>query len=287
MEPQRSGSPTLDSKRQRLAGIIRDLGEVVVAFSGGTDSSYLLAACVDVLGAEHVLAITVDSPLLPRADLAMAQAVARALAARHQVLAVDELQTPEIRANPPDRCYHCKRQRFLALQAIAESVGGAQVVHGENVDDHHDYRPGSVAARELGVRAPLAEAGLTKAEIRALSRERGLPTWSLPAAACLASRVPYGTPLSAEALRRIELAEEALHVLLPDQQLRVRDHHPLARVELELAGLSLAVQEPLRTRICARVRAAGYRYVTLDLDGYRMGSLNEEIVDRSQHGAGG
>jgi uncharacterized protein len=271
--------PELYAKRQTLMDIIAGLGRVAVAFSGGVDSSYLLSACVDVLGAANVVAVTVDSPLLPRAELETARQVARQLGARHLVVPMDELEMDDVRANPPDRCYYCKRARFQALIALTRSTGDV-VLHGENADDHLDYRPGSRAARELAVRAPLAEAGLGKAEIRVLSRARGLPTWDHPPAACLASRVPYGTALTREALGRIEQAEEALQGLFPGMQLRVRDHHPLARIEAPADALTQFIGS-LRGEILARLRAAGFRYVTLDLDGYRMGSLNEELTDRS------
>lgn len=270
----------LETKQRNLVEILKEIGQAAIAFSGGVDSSYLLAICLDVLGSDHVLAVTVDSPLLPRAELDTAREVAHLLGARHLIVPFDELELPDVRANPPDRCYYCKRARFEALLALARSSGGWQVLHGENADDHLDYRPGARAARELGVRAPLAEAGLTKAEIRALSQARGLPTWNHPPAACLASRVPYGTPLTREALARIEQAENALHALLPALQVRVRDHYPLARIEVPHEVLVRIVQEPLRTEIAVRVHAAGYRYVTFDLDGYRMGSLNEELTDR-------
>ena len=270
----------LESKKQNLVEILEGLGQVAVAFSGGVDSSYLLAVCIDVLGPEHVLAVTVDSPLLPRAELDTAREVAHTLGARHLIVPFNELELPAVRANPPDRCYYCKRARFEALLTIARSSGDLRVLHGENADDHLDYRPGARAARELGVRAPLAEAGLTKAEIRTLSQARGLPTWNHPPAACLASRVPYGTPLTREALARIEQAENALHALLPALQLRVRDHYPLARIELPPEAFARIAEEPLRAEIVAQLHAAGYLYVTLDLDGYRMGSLNEELTDR-------
>lgn len=268
----------LQARLQRLRAILQEMGAVALAFSGGVDSSYLLSACIDVLGSEHVLALTVDSPLMSRAELNTARHLAGQLGARHQVIAMDELAAEDVRANRPDRCYHCKRARFEALATVARAAGNLQVIHGENADDRFDYRPGSVAARELGVRAPLAEAGLTKADIRALSRERGLPTWDHPAAACLASRIPYGTPLTREALGRVERAEAALQELLPGQQVRVRDHYPIARVELADAALEQALRQSLRAAIAERLHAAGYRYVTLDLEGYRMGSLNESIV---------
>ena len=198
---------TLRAQRAHLCQIITDLGNTAVAYSGGTDSSYLLAVCLDVLGTDRVLALTADSPLTPRGELADARALAAQLKARHRVLPSDDLANPAIVANPPDRCYHCKFSRFEELLAIARAEGLAHLVHGENADDAGDYRPGTRAAEELGVRAPLREAGMAKADVRALSRERDLPTWNRPANACLASRFPYGTRLTASALARSSLSK--------------------------------------------------------------------------------
>ncbi len=273
--------PTLAAKLETLNGIILSLEQVAVAFSGGVDSAYLLSACLDQLGPERVLAVTVDSPLLPREELETARQLARQLGTRHEILVFDELDRPEIASNPPDRCYHCKRARFEGLRLFAEQTDGAYVLlHGENADDRYDYRPGSRAAEELGVRAPLAEAGLTKADIRALSRQRGLPTWDHPAAACLATRFPYGETLSREGLARVEAAEVALHALLGARGLRVRDHHPVARIEVPREMIARLAAEPLRAAVVEALRAAGYRYVALDLDGYRMGSMNDQLESR-------
>jgi uncharacterized protein len=260
-----------------LAGIIDGLGRVAVAYSGGTDSSYLLAVCIDSLGPGQVLALTADSPLTPRSELASARALAGELGARHIVLPYDDLANPHIVANPPDRCYHCKFNRFEALLDIARAEGFEHLVHGENADDVGDYRPGSRAAEELGVRAPLREAALSKAQVRALSRERGLPTWDRPANACLASRFPYGTPLTAEGLARVEAAEETLRKAWGLHQLRVRDHHPVARIEVPAAEISRLAREENRALAVQALRNLGYHYVALDLMGYRMGSLNDDL----------
>lgn len=269
---------SLRAKREALQRVIGELGRVAVAFSGGVDSAYLLSACLDVLGTENVLAVTVDSPLLPREELETARQVAQQLGARHEIVRLDELALPEIAANPPDRCYYCKRTRFEGLKAFAaHSDGSYTLLHGENADDRFDYRPGSRAAEELGVRAPLAEAGLTKDEIRTLSRLRGLPTWNHPAAACLATRFPYGHALSREGLARVEAAEAALHRLLGTRGLRVRDHHPVARIEVAPEMIPRLAAEPLRSEVTKALRQAGYQYVALDLDGYRMGSMNDQL----------
>jgi uncharacterized protein len=264
-------------KLMYLYEIITGLNSVAVAYSGGTDSSYLLAVCLDVLGTDRVLALTADSPLTPRAEMDDARALAIELGAHHQVLPSDDLSMPGIVANPPDRCYHCKFTRFEALQEVAHAERLASLIHGENADDADDYRPGSRAAEELGVRAPLREAGLTKAEVRHLARERGLPNWSKPANACLASRFPYGTRLTVEGLARVEAAEEALCRTWGLHQLRVRDHYPVARLEVPSEEIPRLATPENRAIAVEALRRLGYRYVTLDLTGYRMGSLNDEL----------
>jgi len=265
----------IEDKERRLLGMVAALERAAVAFSGGVDSSLLLAVSIEALGAERVVALTADSPLLPREELATARQIAAQVGAQLVTLPFDELEMEGVRANDSLRCYHCKRARFEALRGYARGLGEDYVLlHGENADDAQDYRPGSRAAQELQVRAPLAEAGLTKAEIRELSRRRGLPTWDHPAASCLATRIPTGTALSPEALQRIEQAETALHALLGARQLRVRDHFPVARIELPADDIARVAAEPLRAQVADAVRAAGYRYVSLDLSGYRMGSMN-------------
>jgi uncharacterized protein len=273
----------LQEKQTRLREIIASMGSVAVAYSGGTDSAYLLSVCLELLGAGNVLALTADSPLTPRVELDAARALATQLGARHTILASDDLANDAIVANPPDRCYHCKFSRFDALLQVAQAQGLNHLLHGENVDDVADYRPGSRAAEELGVRAPLREAGLTKANVRALSKDRGLATWNKPANACLASRFPYGTRLTAEGLARVEAAEEALRQAWGLDQLRVRDHFPVARLEVPPEEIDRLAQAKERAFAVERLRSLGYRYVTLDLEGYRMGSLNDDLEAESHH----
>jgi pyridinium-3,5-biscarboxylic acid mononucleotide sulfurtransferase len=261
----------------RLYEIVAGLGSVAVAFSGGTDSTYLLAVCLDVLGADRVVALTADSPLTARAELTEARALAVRMGAFHRVLPSDDLANAAIVANPPDRCYHCKLARFERLLEVARSDGIEHLVHGENADDASDYRPGSRAATELGVRAPLHEAGLTKYEVRLLSRARGLPNWDKPSNACLASRFPYSIHLTAEGLARVEAAEEVLRRELNLRQLRVRDHYPVARLEVPSEEIARLAQPESRSAATAALRNLGYRYVALDLAGYRMGSLNNDL----------
>ncbi len=260
----------------RIRQIIADLGSAGVAFSGGTDSTLLLALCRDVLGPERVLALTLLSELTPAVERERAAELARALGVRHIQVPFSALAHPDIAANRPDRCYHCKRAMFGRLLEIIRAEGVSALVHGANVDDLGDYRPGLRAAEELGVRAPLLEAGLTKADIRELSRQLGLPTADLPSMACLASRIPYNTPLTAEALVRVDAAEEYLRREWGLHQLRVRDHFPVARLEVPEDDIPRLAALPARREIARRLRELGYRYVTLDLEGFRSGSLNPQ-----------
>ena len=273
----------LNEQVSSLNRTLRSLGRVAVAYSGGVDSTYLLAAAIDVLGAEQVLAVTISSELIPAAEIARAQEVATQLGARHQVVALRALPVPGIVANGPDRCYHCKREVLRAVGEVAAGHGIGVVLHGANRDDRADYRPGTRAAAEAGARAPLDEAGLTKVDIRELSRLRGLPTWDLPSQACLASRIPYGTPLSDEALRRIEAAEAFLHTALACRSLRVRDHWPVARLELPPEAWPGLLADGGREAVLVGLRRLGYRYVALDLAGLRSGSMNEAL-SQEKHG---
>ena len=262
---------------RKLHDIISSMGRVAMAFSGGVDSTYLLAVCADLLGPENVVALTADSPLFPGDEMERARQLAAALGVEHRVQAFDELNLPGVAANSPQRCYYCKRARFELLAPIARESSGAVLLHGENADDRLDYRPGARAAHELGVRAPLAEAGLGKRQIRELSKARGLATWDLPAASCLATRFPYDTPLTPEGLQRVRRAEEALRDVLGARQFRVRDHFPVARIEVVPGDIERAGAAGTRSRLVEGLKALGYLYVALDLEGYRMGSMNAGI----------
>jgi uncharacterized protein len=251
------------------------MGSVIVAFSGGTDSAYLAWAATSVLGGA-AQCITADSPSYPSRHRAIAERLAREFSLRHEFIATGEMEKPEYRANEPDRCYHCKQELFTQLTALARERGIAAVLDGANADDRGDYRPGRKAARELGVRSPLDEADLTKADIRELSRRAGLPTWDEPASACLSSRIPYHSEVTAEKLAMIERAEDAL-IALGFRVCRVRHHGEVARVELGPDEMARALEPATRDAIVRDLKAIGYLYITLDLQGYRMGSLNEGV----------
>jgi uncharacterized protein len=269
----------LGQKERLLREQIAGLGSVVVAFSGGVDSTLLLSMCVEVLGRDQVLAVTVESAIHPSIERGRAGELADRLEARHRVVDSDILNDPDFSANSPQRCYYCKRSIMRRLRALADKEGLAHVVHGANVSDQGDFRPGTRAAVEAGARAPLQEAGLTKEDIRALSRDRGLPTWDEPSMACLASRFPYGTDLTAGDLARVDAAENYLREEFGLRQLRVRDHMPVARIEVPGPDVQRLADPQVRGCIVARFKELGYTYVTLDLAGFRSGSLNEVLVN--------
>lgn len=272
------GPAGLDEREARLRAALADLGSALVAFSGGADSAYLAWAATDVLG-DRVLCVTADSPSYPARHRALATRIARDFGLRHEFITTAEMDNPAYRANEPDRCYHCKHELFTQLSAIARARGLAAVLDGANADDRGDYRPGRKAAGELGVLSPLDAADLSKPDIRELSRRAGLPTWDEPASACLSSRIPYHSSVSPEKLHMIERAEDVLHDL-GFRLCRVRHHDSLARVEVAPEDLARALQEPARSTIVRELKAVGYRYVTLDLQGYRTGSLNDGVVLR-------
>ena len=256
---------------------IRGMRRVVVAFSAGVDSTLLLAMAVNALGAENVLAAVGVSPSLPAEERQAAREIAEQLGAELVEVATGELDDPRYAANPAERCYFCKHDLFGRLGELAKLRGFDTVLSGANADDTGDFRPGMRAALELGVRSPLLEAGLTKAQIRTLSRHMNLPTWDKPAMACLASRVPYGQAITAERLGRIERAERAVRKL-GFRQVRVRDHDRVARIEVPDDDLPRLLE--LRIQVAAAMKRAGYAYATMDLLGFRSGSANEVLGDQ-------
>jgi len=274
-----SQQASLEARFAELKSVVREMHKVVVAYSGGTDSTLLLKVAHDELG-EDAIAVTAVSPSTSTDELESATCMAREIGAQHLVIATDELDDPNYVANPPERCYHCKHLRFDRLLELAREKGFTYVTDGSNIDDLGDHRPGMRASRELGVRSPLIEAGLAKADIRALSRHMGLSTWSKPSAACLASRIPYGTPITPERLRQIDRAEQFLRSLgIP--QVRVRLHGDVARIEVEAHDLPLLLDK--RSAVVRQLRELGFSYVTADLEGYRTGSMNETLTNEN-HG---
>lgn len=262
----------LELKYTRLRELLAEMGSLVIGMSGGVDSVLLAKIAQDVLG-ERALAVTADSPSLPRRELREAEELARIAGIRHLVVKTDEVADPRYAANPTNRCYFCKSELFTRLDGLAAAQGFDWVAYGENMDDLGDHRPGAVAAGEHGVRAPLKEAGLTKADIRALAQRLGLPVWDKPAFACLGSRFPYGTEITPEKLAQVEAAEEVLWEL-GFRRYRVRHHGEVARIEVPPEDMLRLIDQ--NAILVKRFRAeAGFIHVTMDLAGYRRGSMNE------------
>ena len=265
----------LAGRRRRLHDLLASFDSVIVAFSGGVDSAYLAWAATRVLG-PAALCVTAESPSYPDHHRQLALRIARECGLRHEFVSTAELEQPEYRANPVDRCYHCKNELYGVLSRLAAARGITSIFDGSNADDRGDYRPGRKAAGEFGVRSPLDESDLTKADIRELSRLAGLPTWDEPASACLSSRIPYHSEVTDEKLRMIERAETALR-RLGFRVCRVRHHDTLARLEIGLDEMARVLEPGMRDQIARDLRLIGYEHVTIDLRGYRMGSLNEGV----------
>lgn len=270
---------TIEEKYQALQDFLRELGSVAVAFSGGVNSTFLLRVAHDVLGA-RTIAVTASSCSFPERELKEAQAFCRENGVEHVVCRSEELDIEGFRKNPTNRCYLCKHELFEKIWAIARERNLAAVAEGSNLDDEGDYRPGLIAVRELGVKSPLRAAGLNKADVRALSRELGLPTWNKQSFACLSSRFVYGETISEEKLHMVDAAEQYL-LDLGFHQLRVRIHGDVARIELLPAEFGRFMEETTRLKVYKRLKELGFHYVTLDLLGYRTGSMNEVLAEKT------
>lgn len=266
----------IEEKLEQLKEIFQSMGRVLVAYSGGVDSTFLLKVAKDTLGDKNVLAVTALSPLYPERELAGAKRVTQTMGVRHLLISSNEMEIAEFSKNPPNRCYFCKRELFEKLLIISKDEKISWIVEGSTLDDEKDYRPGRKAIQELGIRSPLKEALFTKKDVRELSNALGLTTWDKPSFACLASRFPYGEEITSEGLRMVDEAEDFLFGL-GFKQVRVRHYQNLARIEIFEEEMGRLMDGSLREKVVSHLKKIGYKYITLDLQGFRSGSMNEVL----------
>ncbi len=271
---------SLTKKKNKLENILKKMGSILIAFSGGVDSALLLAVSKKVLG-EKAIAVTAQSPSLPTTELANAKQFAKLINAKHIVISTQEMNSKEYIQNLTNRCYHCKTELYFQLKKIADQFNIAYIANGTNLDDLGDHRPGLKSAEENGIKSPLCEAAFTKQDVRDLSKELNLPTWDKPAMACLSSRIPYGSAITENKLKMVELAEDFLQSL-GYRQVRVRNHENLARLEFSKMDLDKFFREESYSSIVTQLKKIGFNYVTVDLEGYRTGSLNETISEKEK-----